>query len=658
MAARHSVPNDLAKKAASLVEQLMTPTVPFDYSIGWGNGYRDLFAGTQLTFSPVKSILEQAALSGRVLLCGRAGSGKSVILRQLAKQALAKRNLVVFLDLSRWSPRDESKLSSCLMDTASSMNFLIDKFSNLGASVLDLDLVSPRTTKVIFLDGLNEMPSQLVAIVLRALDDVVTRLINTQVIVADRFSRRQLSEERWRLARVEALSRSSIEKALTGLERESAAHFRPTSRNLLDWPFFLARAVQTERPSAGGAEAMEEFFRDRVHLPDIAMGRIAEASYSAYVTSPSRTFPAPRFATLCGSDAYSKLLDAGVLQNAEGIAYFTHHLHHDFFAARFLAGNPALWGYEAFNALTFQASSFDSIALAFSQAAHDSKPAFVREVYDWNPYAISFALAEGEYRKPEDLDRELEQIILAMLTEKRWDPVIPTAERASDALSLFPLKSASPFLHFSSLDELLKYVAALKSDLNWFNEWKALFCLGADASVPEKTILRLADADSIVGWTLANVLKRIRLVDYSLVRVVQAAGNERAVVRWRAVHVLGAFPSEESSSVAFKLLDDDPDAWVRYGAIRSLVEMSAWADPSVRSTIVSGVVKRSGKISKDSKLRGEFARALRIRADRTDKDWQATALYLLSTFLETSSNVEDLDFWSRVLRQVRIDTNS
>ena len=230
-----------------------------------------------------------------------------------------------------------------------------------------------------------------------------------------------------------------------------------------------------------------------------------------------------------------------------------------------------------FNSVTFQASSFDSIALAFAAVPRENKAAFVRQVYDWNSYAIAFALSEPEYRRVDDLDREIEHVVLSLLAEKRWDAVIPSAERSIDALSLFPAEKSQGLLAVSSPEQLLRDVNRIESESSWFREWKEVFCLPSDSEIADELVSRLSDEDSIIGWTLANVLKRVRLCTRQIELVSDFTRSDRLVVRWRAIHVLGGYPRERSKLEGFRLLDGDPDYWVKYGAIRSLVEIAARA---------------------------------------------------------------------------------
>ena len=643
--------DDLRKRARSIVSTLELPRVRFELAVGWGPNYRAIFSADELTVRSPDSILDEATQSGRVLLCGRAGSGKSVILRRLAKRSSEAGAIVVLIDLSRGIPIDTERLSDSTNDPTSCMNLLVNTFSGLDATLLDLDMIPSGESKVILIDGINEVPASLGTLVLRAADEAVTRLINSCVIVTDRLARRPISEDRWRLARVEPLTPTSIRKAW----RDSGRSDPVGQNSLLEWPFFLARAIDEGRPSGSGTEALRQFFTDRVRLSDGEMRTVSAASYDAYVRFKSRTFPRAAFADQVGDATVNTLVTAGALELTGENAHFRHHLHHDFLAAMHEAANENLWGYASFNVLSFQGSAFDAIALAFAQAPKASKPAFVRKVYDWNPYAISFALAEADYRQTDDIDWELESVVLAMLAERRWDPIIPTAEKSSDALSLFPRKKSSAFLGADSLQALVRHVSQLPSELAWFNEWKLFFCIESADLIREEAIARLSDPDSIIGWTLANVLKRFPLDAAQLLRVMRIAEDRRPEVRWRAAHVLGATPAPEAAAAAFELLDRDENTWVKYGALRSLIEMAALGDATMRGKILGGVVERRESISPEPRLRDELVRAVRIRPGNTSSEWLPSALGVLSSYLESSSTVEDVDYWARAMRQLRSD---
>ena len=646
---------DVARIARTKAREIELPSLLFDYSIGWALNYTDIFSGETLEPGGVESILRMAAASGRVLLCGRAGSGKSLIVRRLAKSiAGSKRDMPILVNLSKWSSRDSEDAMSRVGDSVSLMNLVLARCSGLDVSILELDVISPTLVKTIIVDGLNEIPASLGNSILRALDDTVTRLINCRVVVTDRLTRRQITETRWRLGRVEPLSEEAVGKVVARAGNSLRRRIQHTGQQLLEWPFFLAKVLADDTNSgASGTDTLRQFFENRVQLTSDEMDTTAAAAYQAYVGSSSRTFSALLFIARVGDQVFGKLTQAGSVELSGDVARFTHHLQHDFLAARHVASDVALWRYAGFNTLTFQASSFDAIALAFAQVTNPQKASFVRRVYDWNPYAIAYALAEDEYREPADLEQELELVVLAMLAEKRWDPVIPSAERATDALNLFPRLKAQAFLAADSLEVVIDFVRGLQSEVPWFVEWQKLFCLPQHVTPDDHAVARLSDDDSIIGWTLANVLRRVTLNNEQLTCVFELGHYLHSVVRWRAVHVVGCYPRHESMSLALHLLDRDEDLWVRYGALRSLVEMASKSEGGLRAAVLMEIVARRDQILADVRLRDELVRALQIRPTSTTGNWAASALQVLATYLESSSGIEEIDYWGRGMRAIR-----
>jgi len=60
-----------------------------------------------------------------------------------------------------------------------------------------------------------------------------------------------------------------------------------------------------------------------------------------------------------------------------------------------------------------------------------------------------------------------------------------------------------------------------------------------------------------------------------------ALHSEEESVRWRIVHALGASPSAENADLLFNAAFTDPYMWARFGAVRSVLEISARTDDDV-----------------------------------------------------------------------------
>jgi hypothetical protein len=135
-------------------------------------------------------------------------------------------------------------------------------------------------------------------------------------------------------------------------------------------------------------------------------------------------------------------------------------------------------------------------------------------------------------------------------------------------------------LDAESFDDVRKFVAAQADADGAFDAWRELFLRDPADAADDQLIAALRDQDSLTGWTAANVMRRCPLTEDALSAVIGLARDGRDdVVRWRAVHVLGAWPSSESASTVQGCLLDDSDRWVRYGATRSLVDIAAQSEP-------------------------------------------------------------------------------
>src|SRR5213075_2734893 len=104
--------------------------------------------------------------------------------------------------------------------------------------------------------------------------------------------------------------------------------------------------------------------------------------------------------------------------------------------------------------------------------------------------------------------REMCFVILAMLAERRFDVFLRSAQRARDALSIFPLLEARQLLEAVSREAVTGVVMALQSSEPWFHDWRTLFVRREGTPATSDDVHELSSEDSVQGWTLANVLKR------------------------------------------------------------------------------------------------------------------------------------------------------
>jgi len=120
-------------------------------------------------------------------------------------------------------------------------------------------------------------------------------------------------------------------------------------------------------------------------------------------------------------------------------------------------------------------------------------------------------------------------------------------------------------------------------------------------------------------------------------------------VRWRIAHVLGAFPQPKALEELIRLLDKDPDGYVRYGAIRSLVELASQSDQAMR--IASALDGRAETIEKQSKIAGELRTCLLMDPKIVAADWLAFVARVVRSLFIVIDNTTERDEWRGCLTQ-------
>ena len=131
-------------------------------------------------------------------------------------------------------------------------------------------------------------------------------------------------------------------------------------------------------------------------------------------------------------------------------------------------------------------------------------------------------------------------------------------------MRLMQIEEAAPFRQAATLAELCAVVDAVGSDVPWFNEWKEVFRISETQAIEPVTLAKIIEDNSILGWTVANVAKRVTDTGWILPQLTGwLADFPNATVRWRIAHVLGAIPGQEALHCLRGLVDNDADEDVR-----------------------------------------------------------------------------------------------
>ena len=246
---------------------------------------------------------------------------------------------------------------------------------------------------------------------------------------------------------------------------------------------------------------------------------------------------------------------------------------------------------------------------------------------------------------------EMETVVLAVVTEKLLDPVSSTRARAKRYLTLFGPISADPYSKAENLADIIAIVRAMSSNKLWFNEWKSLFTQEPTTKpISEQDIGRVASSNPILGWTAANVIRRFDLSEpesrqlRAIFETSRVMGNYS--VQWRVVHALGKSAIDENAKLLFYALGSSY-LWVRYGAVRSLIEMAAVADSeSVRQTVLDELGSVINQM--DRNVLDEMCRAIIYRG--SPASWGKLVKTLLAKVRDTQKDRADLEELERITR--------
>lgn len=273
---------------------------------------------------------------------------------------------------------------------------------------------------------------------------------------------------------------------------------------------------------------------------------------------------------------------------------------------------------------------------------------FLRSLYDWNIYGAGYSIAEGRETR---VSEPMRLVILAMFAERRWDIVRATAERAHDTLRLIETEWARRFLSAPSLQDVFALLAKVETNHQWFRAWRDLFSRAVGSSATDYEIRSLTDVDSVIGWTSANVLKRLVCSEEQQTSIRALLESSSPIVQWRATHVLGSFPSELNRTVLLRCLKN-PSVHVRFGATRSLVEMAARSDFATSQLIFSAIGENMESLAEHRSVLQEFERAIFIQPDRSPKGWPRSVAIALRALQQRAVTVEDREHWDQTLARM------
>jgi hypothetical protein len=469
--------------------------------------------------------------------------------------------------------------------------------------------------------------------------------------------KKSVTAQRWKLSTILPLGEAEIREQLITKYGNDQRYEKAdaSTRALLSTPYFLDSLLTDNTPTGRtSSETIHTYFSAHASLSEGEIDAAAAAAYHCYDSFKSRTFRIDSFRAQAGAEVTRKLVDTKAILTTGDLASFDHHLKHDFLASRYIVRNPQTWSPDTLGVLTFNASSFDALFMALQQTSDaESADRFIRLIYDWNPYGAAYALTEGGSQGRTLVSDEMETVIITMLAERQWDLMAATQTKARDALSLFSVDRVQSFLTAGRVKDLFLIVGRIQSEKNWFYQWRTLFTQSGPDALKVLDVTVIFQDNSLLGWTIANVLKRLPLSEELQQQLRQTIDEQNRTVRWRIVHVLGSFPNEPNATVLFNRLDNDDYHWVRYGATRSLVEIAALGSIEIQTLVFDGLKNRAERLLKDEKSMSEFQSAIFIDPKRAPKEWVEMLGPVIEAFYCVDNTFERREHWRQLAYRLK-----
>ena len=234
---------------------IRTPEPRFNLQVGQVQSYDEMFVGKPSALIAEIDLIGAAIKSGRVLVSARGGGAKTVMLGRIAKRVSKLGGLPIFLSLKEWTQAHSEKWYE-LDSRWARVDYLFCSLGKLNFGTSELDRPSPSLSRILIVDGLNEVDGKIAQELIYSLDEYASTAINTSVIVSDRLVRREfIRPELWSLYLVLPLSKSEVKKKIP-----AETVLSDDEIELLRSPYFLNAYLVSGQIAATRSEEIGKWF--------------------------------------------------------------------------------------------------------------------------------------------------------------------------------------------------------------------------------------------------------------------------------------------------------------------------------------------------------------------------------------------------------------
>src|SRR5208282_5413523 len=224
-------------------------------------------------------------------------------------------HLSIKIDFKLWSGEDMERWKDAHADNVTRFAQLIES-AEIGLTLPIFSNLPPNAIKVLFVDGLNELQSNVGEQIIRVLDSAITEQLGTRVLLSDRLVRRDLrAPNRWKLASMLPLTDAEVQAQISLhpplLQMYETAG--PEQRQLWSSPFFLDALLKSGTTGHDESSTFASFFAT-IPVSQPELQKLAKAAFELYRKNARRTFLTRQLLEMVPEEVIRKLLDAGILK--------------------------------------------------------------------------------------------------------------------------------------------------------------------------------------------------------------------------------------------------------------------------------------------------------------------------------------------------------